>query len=103
VIWRRPDGEVPRPEDWHDPAFRCLGVEIRLAAEEDGADRRAVFVVFNGGAARDVVLPRNSTGWQMILDTSRPDAPPAPAKAAVAIAGDSVVVFEAMSPSGGLK
>ncbi len=40
VMWRRPDGDVPRPEDWHDPAFRCLGVEIRMAAEEGTRRKR---------------------------------------------------------------
>ena len=65
VIWRRPDGDVPRPEDWHDPAFRCLGVELRLAAEEDRADHEPIFAVFNAGAARDVVpaaTPRQAGG-----------------------------------------
>ncbi len=100
VIWRRPDGEVPRPEDWHDPGFRCLGVELRLAAEENRADHEAIFVIFNAGTARDVVLPRTAPSWRMILDTTRPTSDAQTAKAAVAMPANSVLVFEAISETG---
>jgi glycogen operon protein len=97
VIWRRPDGDVPRAEDWHDPAFRCLGVELRVAAEEDRSDTDALFIVFNAGPARDVVLPRTAQAWRMILDTTRPTCTPEAAKAAVAVPANSVLVFEAVT------
>jgi glycogen operon protein len=100
VIWRRADGEVPRPEDWHDPAFRCLGVELRHAAEDAGGGAGAIFALFNTGSARDVVLPQTATGWRLILDTTRPAAAPAPAKATVAAPAHSVLVFEAVTSSG---
>jgi glycogen operon protein len=88
---------VPRAEDWHDPAFRCLGVELRVAAEEDRSDTDALFIVFNAGPARDVVLPRTAQAWRMILDTTRPTCTPEAAKAAVAVPANSVLVFEAVT------
>jgi pullulanase/glycogen debranching enzyme len=94
---------VPRPEDWHDPAFRCLGVELRHAAEDGGTGTgaEAIFAVFNSGAERDVVLPHTAPGWRLILDTTRPTAAPAAAQATVAAPAHSVLVFEAMTPSEG--
>ncbi|HMS96756.1 MAG TPA: glycogen debranching enzyme GlgX, partial [Tabrizicola sp.] len=75
VVWRRADGTIPLHEDWHDPSFRCLCVELRMAAEggDPGAD--AVFAVFNTGAATPLQLPDTAPGWRLILDTTRPDLP----------------------------
>ncbi len=104
VIWRRPDGEVPRPEDWHDPAFRCLGVELRTSAEDAGSQDEALFVILNAGVARDVVLPRTAPGWRLVLDTTRPlaeMAATATGKATVAVPAQSVLVFVTSQNSGG--
>ncbi|THD83185.1 glycogen debranching protein GlgX [Aliigemmobacter aestuarii] len=77
VIWRRSDGRVPGPEDWHDPAFRCLGVELRMAAEGAGADASAIYAVFNAGPAQALTLPDTAPGgWRLVLDTTRPEAGP---------------------------
>ena len=73
VIWRRPDGQVPRPEDWHDPAFRCLGVELRACAEGGDPDPTALYAVFNAGAETVLRLPDTAPAWVLILDTTRPD------------------------------
>ncbi len=75
VIWRRSDGVPPRPEDWHDAGFRCLGVELRMAAEGADTTGEAIFVVFNAGCATDLTLPDTAEAWELILDTTRPDAP----------------------------
>jgi isoamylase len=95
VIWRRADGTRPGAEDWHDPAFRCLCVELRMAVEGDAEARDAVFVVFNGGGAVKLALPATAPKWEVILDTTRPDlttaAPPAEAPA------QSVLLFRAVS------
>lgn len=74
VIWRRADGQAPRPEDWHDPAFRCLGVELRMAAEGGDAGSDAVYAVFNAGVEAVLRLPDTAAGWELMLDTTRPDA-----------------------------
>ncbi|MEO6300581.1 MAG: glycogen debranching protein GlgX, partial [Paracoccaceae bacterium] len=51
VIWRRADGQMPEPAQWHDPGFRCLGVELRMNAEgPPGHD--AIFAVFNAGPSQ---------------------------------------------------
>jgi len=73
VIWRRPDGHEPSPQDWHDPAFRCLCVELRMAAEAEDPGYPAVFAVFNSGPATPLTLPETAQGWRLILDSSRPD------------------------------
>ena len=73
VIWRKPDGQEPSAQDWHDPAFRCLCVEMRMAAEGGDASREAVFAVFNCGSAVPLVLPDTAKGWEIVLDTTRPE------------------------------
>jgi glycogen operon protein len=101
VIWRRADGTTPRPEDWHDPSFRCLGVELRSAAEAEDSGAAAIFALFNAGPDQTAVLPQSRTGWQLILDTTRPEAPPETSLARVAVPAQSVLVFAELPPSGG--
>jgi isoamylase len=73
VIWRRADGTVPQSEEWHDPAFRCLCVELRMTAEGGDPSPDAVLAVFNAGPAVGLHLPDTAPGWQLLLDTTRPD------------------------------
>jgi isoamylase len=73
VIWRRADGTVPQSEEWHDPAFRCLCVELRMAAEGSDPNPDAVFAVFNTGLAAPLHLPETALGWELLLDTTRPE------------------------------
>ena len=63
----------PQPEEWHDPAFRCLCVELRMAAEGGDPSPDAVFAVFNAGPAAPLPLPDTAPGWQLLLDTTRPE------------------------------
>ena len=92
VIWRRADGAVPRPEDWHDAEFRCLGVEIRSAGGGEGA----IFAVFNAGGPVALTLPETAA-WRLILDTTRPDlAVPEPVAGRLAAPGPAVLVFESL-------
>jgi glycogen operon protein len=97
VIWRRADGSVPRGEDWHDPAFRCLCVELRMAAETPDPGAPAVYAVFNAGPAVALRLPDTAPGWECVLDTTRPeDATPAtPAEAPA----QAVLLFRARGPA----
>ncbi len=93
VIWRRADGAVPRPEDWHDAEFRCLAVELRMGGDGGGG---AIFAVFNAGGPVKLSLPDTAT-WRLIVDTSRPDlAPQAPASGAQEVPGPVVLVFESI-------
>ena len=97
VIWRRADGTRPGPEDWHDAAFRCLGVEVRTAAEAGGEDTAAIFAVFNGEGEVELHLPDTAPGWRLVLDTTRPRLPPQkPMKSPATIPGPAVLVFESL-------
>ncbi len=95
VVWRRTDGGHPGPGDWHDPAFRCLGVELRMAAQGPHQTQDVVLAVFNAGAAAAFSLP-GTARWQIILDTTRPDAAPEPALAGLIVPAHSVLVFAPM-------
>ncbi len=81
VIWRRADGSEPGAHDWHDPSFRCLCVEVRMAAEGGDPTPDAVFAVFNCGPAVALKLPDTAPGWTLLLDTTRPDLTQGPAPA----------------------
>lgn len=98
VVWRRADGSQPQSEDWHDPGFRCLCVELRLAAEVQDPASEAVFAVFNSGPVTQLVLPDTAPGWHLLLDTTRPELDPtAPGKIAEAPA-QSVLMFRSLPP-----
>ena len=103
VIWRRADGSEPKAQDWHDPAFRCVCVELRMAAE-GGGGVDTVFLVFNTGTAQQLTLPTTAPGWQLILDTTRPDMIPLAAKPTLDVPAQSVMVFTPVpAASGGSK
>lgn len=98
VLWHRADGSRPEAYDWHDPAFRCLCVELRAAAEgPDLAD--VIFAVFNSGPEQALTLPNSQRNWQLILDTSRPTASPAFAQPGWTAPANTVLVFTA-APEG---
>ncbi len=99
VIWRRADGRSPDPGQWHDPAFRCLGLELRMSTRRH-AEPDTVLAVFNMGPEQALTLPDTVPGWRMILDTSRPDAPDALAVSGLIVPAQSVLVF---TPVGGPK
>ncbi len=99
VIWRRPDGTVPQSEEWHDPAFRCLCVELRMQAEGGDPTPDAVFAVFNTGGATALHLPETAAGWEALLDTTRPDLLPS-GEAADPVAqapAQSVLLFRSLT------
>lgn len=101
VIWRHADGREPQAAEWHDPAFRCLGVELRMAAEGP-AGPDVIFAVFNCGPEQALALPDTEKAWRLIIDTSRPKAPEAQAKPGLTVPANSVLVFTA-DPQGALK
>jgi isoamylase len=105
VIWRRADGTVPQSEDWHDPAFRCLCVELRMQAEGGDPNPEAVFAVFNTGPDAAVHLPETAPEWELLLDTTRPDLrPTGKAEQDFSTApAQSVLLFRSLtgSPKGG--
>ena len=101
VIWRRADGKTPEPGQWHDPAFRCIGLEVRMSTQRPGGTD-AIFMVFNMGPEQSLVLPDTVKGWRQVLDTTRPDAPEARVLSGLVLPTNSVLVFTP-EPSGGPK
>ena len=97
VIWRKADGLAPDSGFWHDPAFRCLCVELRMSAE-GLPDPDAVFAVFNGGGETRLTLPLTAPRWRLILDTSRPEVLPEMVGAQFIVPAQSVIVFEPVTP-----
>jgi len=93
VIWRRADGGEPRAQDWHDADFRCLGVELRMAAEGGGDGRQAVLAWFNAGGAVTLTLPETSGRWRLVLDTTRPEATATTMARSFEAPASSVLVF----------
>lgn len=104
VIWRRADGTVPQSEEWHDPAFRCLCVELRMQAEGGDPNPEAVFAVFNTGPQVALHLPETAPGWELLLDTTRPDrAPGGKASDLTHAPAQAVLLFRSLAgtPKGG--
>ncbi len=92
VIWRKANGTVPSDADWNDPAFRCVGVELRMASEGSTVSSDVIFALFNAGDEVALTLPDTAPAWELLLDTSRPEAAPEPARLIKAPA-QSVLVF----------
>ncbi|WP_103333531.1 glycogen debranching protein GlgX [Pseudotabrizicola formosa] len=97
VIWHKPDGSSPAPQDWHDPAFRALGVELRMAAEGFDLSDDAVLAYFNCGGGVPLSLP-GSARWELVLDSTRPDLTSGPAPAE--LPAQSVLMFRARPADG---
>ncbi len=101
VIWRHADGRVPESAEWHDPAFRCLCLELRMAAEVPFSTD-VIFAVFNCGPERALTLPDTAPYWRLIIDTTQPEAPEARATPGLTVPANSVLVFTA-DPQGASK
>lgn len=57
ALWWRADGQPTQDHDWHDPAFRCLQLQL------DG-----LLLVFNTGGDVDLQLPPHPEGRQWNLE-----------------------------------
>ncbi len=98
LYWRKPGGETPTPEDWHDPHWRTLCVEMRASSFTPGYSMTddVIFAVFNADGRAEVHLPEGMPGkaWIQILDTAHPEQGDTPVVGqAVQIAPQSVAVF----------
>jgi len=89
--WWHPDGRAPTDEDWHDH-IHAIGVIVRASAEtlKDSGDEE-VFIVFNSGLARNVLLPPGD--WIRVLDSANPTSPQKPVEKSYKAAEQSVVLF----------
>ncbi|KEP71513.1 glycogen debranching protein [Thioclava dalianensis] len=94
LVWRLPSGEEPSPSEWNDPELRCIGVEIRGAAEglSQEAGDTALYLLFNAGAACEARLPPGD--WALELDTADPGGTEPPKTAlSTCLAAQSVQLF----------
>ena len=80
LVWRKPDGQEPSATDWHDPGFRTLCAEVRMAAGTAAAEvpGETLYCIFNSGPAVETVLPvqPHPGAWRVLLDSSRPALEP---------------------------
>ncbi|MEM1387467.1 MAG: glycogen debranching protein GlgX [Pseudomonadota bacterium] len=80
LFWHLPDGSVPTPADWNDAGWKTLCVEIRTSSDTPDYDASddVIFAVFNAGGEQEVVLPPCAKGyvWEVVIDTTQPDAGP---------------------------
>lgn len=88
IQWRRPDGREPEPADWARVDWP-LGCEIRAGGE--AADGQPVFAIFNAGPDCDVQLPPGA--WQRVLDSTAPQCEAAICNGRIAVAAQSVQLF----------
>ena len=97
LFWRREDGQPMGADDWHDAKRRLLAVETRMAAGTPDHETReeALFLVFNGGEAREVRLPDavDGLGWTLVLDTGRPEVEAEVVEGAFEVEGETVCLF----------
>jgi glycogen operon protein len=74
LFWWREDGQEMTDDDWTDDGRRLLCVEKRTAAGTPRYDAQetAIFLIFNCGAATEVILPEPPGGkqWVCRIDTA---------------------------------
>ena len=86
LTWMTPAGVEMGPENWEDPAAKCMGLVIDGRAQPTGVRKRGIdrtlLLILN--ASHSVVpfsLPEIAGGfqWQLLLDTNQPDLEGEPA------------------------
>ncbi|MEI4471835.1 glycogen debranching protein GlgX [Frigidibacter sp. MR17.24] len=98
IFWHKACGATPTPEDWQDPDWRTLCVELRASSFTPAYSMTddVVFAVFNAGEGTEVTLPACLPGraWTRILDTADPEAAPRRIPGpATPVAAQSVTLF----------
>ena len=89
VSWLAPEGRPMRPEDWHEPQRRCLG--LMLAGE--GSTLALLLNAAEG--VQEFALPDGA--WQLLVDTAEPDRS-GPVAGPLPLAGRSVVLLRSGPP-----
>jgi glycogen operon protein len=78
VFWRMPDGTPPTSEEWESTQTKTMCTEIRTSfgTPEYRASDDVLFLVINNDGDTNVTLPPcgDTKTWELILDTSAPDA-----------------------------
>jgi glycogen operon protein len=71
VMWHLAGGGAPTPADWQSADLRCIGIELRMAAQGPDAPD-VLYIVLNAGGEAALKLPASVPAWALILDTTRP-------------------------------
>lgn len=78
VTWLAPNCREMRPEDWHDPNARCMGVLLDGRAQPTGIRKRGtdvtLFLIFNSShASVAFTLPETvgGDGWALLAHTDQ--------------------------------
>lgn len=104
LYWRRPDGSTPTNEQWNDPDWRTLCIEIRAASDSAiyETSKDGIFAIFNAGEQTDVVLPScpDQRSWVQIIDTTNPDQGNAPVEGKSLTASASSVIVLSLEVTG---
>ena len=72
-----------------------------MAAEGGAAGEGAIYAVFNTGAECVLRLPDTAPGWELILDTTRPEMLAEPGGPGTRAPAQSVLVFRSVDPRAG--
>ena len=67
LVWRRADGAEVTGRDWHDPGFRCLGMQVHAAADGPGG-AGGLYAIFNAGDETVIVPPEGD--WRCLFDSA---------------------------------
>jgi len=69
VLWLRADAAPMQPDDWHDPAWQCLGALLHEAGDR-------CLLLLNAGDAKPLALPEPRPGhhWRLLADSADPAA-----------------------------
>ena len=81
ITWMHPSGREMHQRDWNDDSLRCLALQMSGVVDARAGTQADLLAVFNADEAPvDIVLPQAAHGeaWQVVLDTSRAEAAPAP-------------------------
>jgi glycogen debranching enzyme GlgX len=90
AVWRDENGDELAGDAWHDPARRCLCLELLTQAEREDDH---VYLIVNGGADVQAVLPPARGAWRVALDSADPAATPHFTGATLHVAARSVVLL----------
>jgi glycogen operon protein len=75
---------------------------MRMQAEGGDPNPEAIFAVFNTGAAAALHLPDTAPGWELMLDTTRPEVQPSGQASDINQApAQSVLLFRSLTGKGG--
>jgi len=94
IAWFEADGATISSESWQDPSRRAFTLQLVGPATEPGAiDIIRVLLNAHDGVIPFAVPVETPGGWQLLLDTDRPDAEPAATEGFIDVAAGALVIL----------